>query len=390
MMAGHTPNLDIRFFLAIGLVVGSLPQVQPHSIVAAAQWGITFFLLNPIWRRSSRIWPTIANFLILGVVAIALGLPQLKPFMHRLEGNFISLKPIWQGEERPRNFFTLWFYGLGFFWILSICVGPFTLTSQQLRYYIPSLVVYAIANVVWYQPWHLDNTKVFNAGWVPLGLAVVSNVLVKIGWSFSGTQTANVTPAESTPAKTAGHVGRSSKSGHRSQNHQVVKKPIRRDYRPIFIGIVRLVCAALLFLGCTLAGFFGVCHAASYEYPLWWNWPNAYQIANIVKRVSPPRSIWITDSGHTNPIVTLAGRQTLAGYGGWLSSHGLNDEARVNAMKRLTRRPDDVAGVDGYGVEFAAVDFKSNSDAWKFDPKNSTKWKTLFLSEDWGIYQRIK
>jgi hypothetical protein len=308
--------------------------------------------------------------------------------MHRLEGNFISLKPIWRGEELPRNFFTLWFYGLGFFWILSICIGPFTLTGQQLRYYIPSLVVYAIANVIWYQPWHLDNTKVFNAGWVPLGVAVVASVLVRIG-SRGDTKP---TPESHFSAKKThdtkdGRDIRDKRGARKVRIDTVAKKEVTiQDV----LWILRVFCAAILFVLCILAGLFGVIHAAKYEYPLWWDWEGSVRIAEIVKSVSPPRSIWITDSGHTNPVVTLAGRQTLAGYGGWLSSHGLNDSPRVNAMNRLTRRPDDVWGVDGFGVQFAAVDYRSNADAWKFDPKNSTKWKTLFRNQDWGIFQRIK
>jgi hypothetical protein len=62
MGVGGSPAREFRMFLAVGLLVALLPQVQPHSIVAAAQWAIVHLLLRLPWR-APRVFITIGlNF----------------------------------------------------------------------------------------------------------------------------------------------------------------------------------------------------------------------------------------------------------------------------------------------------------------------------------------
>jgi hypothetical protein len=60
-------------------------------------------------------------------------------------------------------------------------LGIAGLTSRQFVLYIPSLVVYGITNIIRYQPWELDNTKLFYAAWIPLALPLIANFLYMVG-----------------------------------------------------------------------------------------------------------------------------------------------------------------------------------------------------------------
>jgi hypothetical protein len=279
--------------------------------------------------------------MVLAIVAAGLGLPQLAPYLHRMGNNFVQVKTIWSGQTSdPRNFLTLWLYGLGAFWIMAIGVGLLWLKWRQFQLYLPALFVFVVANFVWYQPWHLDNTKVFNAGWIPFAVAVVANCLMRIWKSV----------------KTLGPIA-----------------------------------AVILFVLSIASGFLAVSGVVLRPYPIWKDPAVARQLADFAKKVSSPRSVWITDQTHVNPIVTLAGRQTLAGYPGWLTSHGLNDTERTMAMSKLTSNPEAVSAVDRWGVEFACVTLENIDWAGnKFFPTpDSNKWKKLFESTQYAIYQRI-
>jgi hypothetical protein len=330
LMLGITAS-DLPWFCCIGALVGLLPQVQPHSIVACAQYGVVHAFLTFPWRGA---WlRPIGNYAALAVVAISIGAWQLAPFLHRLGDSFVQVCPLWAAEKgHKRNFLSLWAYGLGLFFVLAIFVGPFTLRQRQLVLYAPSLVVFAVANFVLYQPWHLDNTKVFNAWWIPLALAVVSQIIAKV----------------------------------------------RR---------FNLLPAIALTAVCVASGGLAVSGAIAHAFPIWKDVRRARAIAEFVRVASPPKSVWITDSDHTHPVVTMAGRQTLAGYPGWLVSHGLDDSARTAAIGKLAANPESVGWADMWGAAFVCV---TEGGKIGFKPmSDSRNWKLLWDNPPYRVWQRV-
>lgn len=337
MQFGAQNEFHGRLFFGIGLLVASLGQVQPHSIMATAQWGVVHLLLRFPWRNIGKSLPIIKNYLILGITAIVLGVPQLFPFMNRLQAeSFIKIAPLWTGmTDLSRNFFTMWFYGLGLFFILSMCVGWFFMSRSRILLYLPSVAVFFIANFVWYQPWHMDNTKVFNAGWMPLASAVASLSLLRIGKS---------------------------------------------------VRILGPLVAIALFIGSIASGCLAVYGAALNGYPLWPIRDYPYEFAKFIRMHTEPKSVWITDSWHAHPVTNLAGRQTLAGYGGWLVSHGLSDSERKYAMRRLTANPEDVTWSDRYDVGYVCV--RPDSD-FSFKPAEDSKsWTKIYGSVSYTVFKR--
>jgi len=331
-------SLDYRSFFAAGLFVASLPQLQPHSVIALAQWGIIYAIISFPWKYRSSWISVIKNYATLGSVAVILGIPQIIPFLDRTKPGFFKLSPIWKGENN-RNFFSLWFYGLGAIFVLSIFVVPFILEKRQHMFYIPSFFVFIVSNFVWYQPWHMDNTKVFNAGWIPISLSGISYLFVYL-------------------------------------------------YKKLKASGV--IISLSLFVLCTASGFLAVSKSASLQYSLWRHAETPYEIADFVKKNTDPQSVWITDSVHTHPVVTLAGRQTLVGYRGWLISHGINDDERLKVISGLKKNPDNTEAVDKFGVDYVCL-MKSNEYAIEFAPNISLgKWKVIYQSYNYKIFKRLK
>lgn len=342
MVAGKSESINPQPFIAIGLLVASLPQVQMHSVIAVAQWGVFYVIRSFPYRSIKKSFkPFFVNYSILAVTALIIGVPQILPFLSRMKtSNFMQIKPLWKDDSgRNYNFFSFWIYALGVFFVLAIfgrIIFFKFLSSQQKEFYDPSLFIFIVANFIWYQPWNLDNTKVFNAGWIPLAVALISFILIFI-W--------------------------------------------RR------IKYVGPIISLTLFVFANLSGFIAISLAAKRPYPVWYN--DSIQFSKWIIAASDPKSVWVTDTTHTNPVVALAGRQTLLGYLGWISSHGLDDRQRNLIIRKLSDDPENTYFVDQLNVSYVFVNNRNKE--FKFNPSdNSKNWRIIYRSAGYSIFMRTR
>ncbi|KAH0789361.1 hypothetical protein GPJ56_006724 [Histomonas meleagridis] len=334
---GNSHQIDLKSFTLIGLLVSCLPQVQAHSIIALAQWGVIYVILTFPYRKIKTQFKTyVCNYGILSIVAIVFGVPQMIPLLERTSktSGFMKIAPIWS-DSPGKNYLTYWVNALGVFFIISM-LGIFVLHNKQLKMYIAALGVFFAANFIWYQPWSLDNTKIFNAGWIPFAVALVSKVLVMI-WD---------------------------------------KKYIGK------------ILALPLFVLCIASGALANVKAIGASYPLWAKNADVFGFAEFVKSTDPI-AVWLTDSSHTNPVVTLGGRQTVLGNRGWIYSHGIDDSKRFYDIQRIMGDPDNVKLTDKYDVKYVAVDKQNNE--FKFAPRSDSRnWKKIYESKIFVVYNRTK
>lgn len=339
MTFGSSTIYETFGFSCIGILVAILPQVQPHSIVATAQWGFVYALIHFPWFNLKISVPFISNYLVLAGFAVAVGFPQIIPFVNRAQ-NFIKFAPIWTGDAVKKNGLQYWINALGSFFVLSIIIVPFHLymtSKSQFKVYFPSLVVFALANFIWYQPWHLDNTKVFNAAWIPLAVAGLANFLVYL-W-----------------------------------------KKLK------YIG---LVMSIVLFSVTIASGALAIHQVLEYAFPIWSENDAAYQVGHFVIHNTDPRSIFITDTWHCHPVVTVGGRQTLLGYRGWVSSHGLPESDRMRVMTNLRNSPENTRDLDNYHVDYICTRKRDKTELVFNPPPNSKKWKLIYNQFGYEIYKR--
>jgi hypothetical protein len=321
-------------FLFCGLIVAVLPQVQGHSLITLLEWTFGFAVINFRWQFR-KLWKDFRNYIILGIPALGIGIPQLLPFFGRVaQTNFVTLNPIWADDRI--TFWRLWWRGLGVFWVVSIFLCWTVFDWRQAKLYFPSLLVFGISNWIHYQPWNLDNTKVFYNGWVPLAVAAFCTFISRIE-------------------------------------------------RNRFEAIIRTIIVATS-MSSALLGFV----KAMATNPRLFDPVAGVAIAHWAIKHTPPKSVWVTDTHHNHPIPMLAGRQILVGYRGWMPSHNLNDHNRVSAMESLGKDSENTAAIDKFHPDYICFDLLA-SDELKFRfHAHSRKWKLMHRSQYYEVWQRIK
>ncbi|EAX81080.1 hypothetical protein TVAG_053150 [Trichomonas vaginalis G3] len=233
---------------------------------------------------------------IFGIVANVLCVPQFTPYLKRLTvkesdggSGFLVLDPIWNSENRKREWsmaIKLWWRGLGLFAFVSLISCWSVLSKEQKIDYIPSIVVFILTNIIRYQPWELDNTKVFYAAWIPFAIHCYGLFIAKL------------------------------------LRHKTWR----------VIGVI------ILFFSCLSAIRLYVLEMST-STPMFED--DAVEFGKWVSENTPTDAIWLTDQWHSNPVLTMAGRQSYMGYGGWLLSHGLDYFGRDRDSNYMMEHPED-------------------------------------------------
>ena len=336
MRVGHSVTPKPREFACIGLLVACLPQVQPHSVIACAEWGVCYALLHVFPLTKRKFKAMCINYGVLAFIAISLGGVQMLPYVDRTKPGFWRVNKLWKLERR-KTLADLWWNALGVQFVLSMFHGPSIMNKTQWLYFLPSLAVWLISNYFIYQPWHMDNTKVFNAAWLPIALSSASNYF----WVLL--------------------------------NKRLLGK---------------ILACVLLFFAC-FSGILAASMAVTQMYPLWQPHDKAHELAEFAKSNSDPKSVWVLDPWHAHPITTLAGRQSFSGYNGWSSSHGLSEGKRNTIIRSLTKHPEDTRESDSFGIDFVCTKKADGRITFNVS-ETSTAWKLVFENERYRVYQRTK
>jgi hypothetical protein len=321
-------RLDWRVFLAMGMLVAALPQVQPHSLIALFEYSVGLVVVNV--RRFSLGY--VKHFAIYGISALLLSLPQLIPYISRTvgeaKGHFFEPMLLW--NHRRRGPIGFWYDGLGPFVVLALFHGVVVADPQQLFWYLPTLFVFVASNFILYQPWFLDNTKVFNAGWTAMAIALVAN----------------------------------------------------------FLSRIRIYFSLPLLAFCFASGVIPISRMLAYQGQLWYDSGHAWQLADWAKQYTDPKSIWITGGTHAHPVICLAGRQAFIGPYNYLSNHGVDPGRRYQIMDRLVVNPEDTKLIDEFNVTYVCQADMQREFRLKI-ADGSTKWAKKVRIGQYTVWQRI-
>lgn len=338
-------NHNYKMFILAGLLTGFMPQVQVHSFVAIAQYSIALCLITFPYHKRSKWKHYITIWAIYGIVANSIGFFQLIPYFHRTSKNrrsFININPIWNMNQKRGIHFApiiLWWRGLGVFAAISLIFGWVLLDKWQITLYIPSIVVFVITNFIRYQPWELDNTKLFYAAWVPVALAVVSKYITHF-----------ITNPKTLYGK--------------------------------FIGT--LVAFAFIFASSYSAYMSTV---QSMFFPTTIYNKDDYKFGLWVAENTPQKAVFLFEAATYNPIVSIAGRQVFLGFNGWVISHGL-DYSRERSQNAMYFNADRLDLFKQNNISYVGV---CNSCQYKkFDiDKAPNNWVVAFKNHKFTLYRLI-
>jgi hypothetical protein len=324
--AARSPRREYESFALAGLLLGLMPLIHIHTLIAMA---VVMTLLALQWRH--RGW-----WITLGVAAVV-AIPQLVtvlggPHGSQLSGNaFPTVEPGWMylggGGSRPLLSVTALLAGIGglaralvspqywAFWItntgvavpvcalLVIAVAATRFSGRVgvearrittlfprdlLAVALPFVVVFLVANVVVFQSWDWDNTKLF-AYWY-LGVALLLGTLIVRWWRPRWRRAAALTLATSM----------------------------------LLTGV--LVLLRLMPWTPAIDSVGGPYTSVPVD---------EIQMATTVAASTPAGAVFLTEGRPNDPVLMVAGRTSVLGYYGWLWSYGTDFGTRFNDVRTM-------------------------------------------------------
>ena len=380
------PRRQWPAYAIAGLLIGLLPLVHVHSFIALLLVLPVFAL---IWRR--------VEWLGLLLPAVVLATPRLVQLAHGDRGSsalrppntYPWLEPGWMSGVNPvaaaahntlsvghvvsaagdglralitPEWWGFWFVNLGIVLPLMAFLAVAALTRRTpaewglrdvarritsvvgddvLRFCLPFLVIFALCNVVVFQSWEWDNTKLF-AYWY-FGATTILAALVVRWWRSGWWRAALGTLA--------------------------------------FASVIMTGTVVMLrFLPWTPPDGDTGSHLYSWASvgPYSWESADDRDLAAQVDAVTAPDAVVLIPGRHNDAITTLAGRRTVVGYTGWLWSYGIDYAGRANDAAAMYQgcatgqtQCAATALLRAYGVSYVEI---SGSDYQRQFPTGNLPW----------------
>ncbi|MBJ7608427.1 MAG: hypothetical protein JF887_03210 [Candidatus Dormibacteraeota bacterium] len=324
--AARAPRRGYETFALAGVLLGLMPLIHIHTLIAMA---IVLGLIALQWRHRGW-WITLA-------VTVVVAIPRLAslgggPRGSVLAGNaFPTIEPGWMylggsGDRSPLTAATLVQGFVGFlrallspqywgFWIantgvavplcavvlLAVAASRFhgaigaaarrltaAFPTDLLRVALPFVAVFGVANIVVFQSWDWDNTKLFTYWY--LGVALLLGALIVRWWRRWWLRVAAFSLASTV----------------------------------LLTGT--LVLLRLLPWTPPAEAVGGPYTSASAD---------DVRLATRVAASTAPDAIFLTEGRPNDPIIMLAGRTAVMGYYGWLWSYGTDFGSRYNDVRSM-------------------------------------------------------
>ena len=261
-----------------------------------------------------NIWFTCKLFqlrwwIVYGLASWILAMPQNLMYFEKIlfshkesTKNFLRFIPIWLEFQPQPNLFLLWFGGLGFY--LPLYVLAFFILPEKRKYLhfqFGFIVLFILSNFILYQPWVLDNTKIFYIS--IFGFSPVIAHLLYLIWS--------------------GRLPFISKLRSPSKPNIFGEDFARNSEGKRIFSVILKSIAALLFIILIFTGFLCLISETNSK-------------STLLNRVDIESGMWFyentphdakvlvsTRGTHFRPAAAIGGRQLISSYWGWISNHGM-------------------------------------------------------------------
>ena len=265
-----------REFLVLAVLAGTMPMIHTHTFLALGLLsGGWFFTFLGKARKSGRLRPLVLNYVLYGAVCMVLALPQLLvwTFDAASSGNLLWLNPGWVHGQM--NWLWFWIYNCGVvFGVMLVMV--FFLRGDRARLFWGTAALFAVANIVAFQPNPYDNNKLLYIWYMVVDILACA-------WLW--------------------------------------EQLARIRFRPL----AGAAAGALVILG-VLSGIMSMLRETVSEYQLFSR--EQADAAAFITENTPADSLFLTSTAHTNPVAVLSGRDILCGADMYLYYHGIDYQER--------------------------------------------------------------
>jgi hypothetical protein len=293
-----TLNSEAVAFLVAGGLTGLLPLFHVHSLVVlgivTACWALLF--PRPAWLGFVAVTLLLAVPRLLMAVPGDPGAPPEHQYPRWLIG-WVS------GADFPPWF---WIKNTGLFWpvLLIALLSPLALRGRARLLIAPFSLVFLAANLIKFQPWDWDNSKLL-VFWYMASAVAVGAVLV---WLAR-------------------------------------------------LHLVGAIVAVAIWLSLVASGVLSLLQFLPPQGPSYvWFSSEEVGLAAQVRRLTPPKAVFVTGEQPNNPIADLAGRPVLMSYPGWLWSYGINYAQReVDIARIYSGGPEAIGLLSQYHADYIVI-----------------------------------
>jgi hypothetical protein len=285
-------------FIVAGVLTGLLPLFHVHSLVVlgivTAGWALLF--PRPAWLGFFAV------MLLLAVPRLVMAVPgdPGAPPDHQYPRWLIG----WLSGQDPPPWF--WIKNTGLFWplLLVALLSPLALNGRARLLVAPFSLVFLIANLIKFQPWDWDNSKLL-VFWYLASAVAVGALLTRL-W----------------------------------RSH-----------------VIGAVVASAIWLSLTLSGVLSLMQFLPPQGPAYvWFSREEVQLAGQLRQLTPPRAVFVTGEQPNNPVADLAGRSVLMSYPGWLWSYGIDYSRREQDLHRIyAGGPAALALLRSYRIDYVVI-----------------------------------
>jgi hypothetical protein len=317
--------------LGASLILGLMPVIHPHSLLAAfvvlGCWSVGRLL-----EDRSGSWPRrIEPWAIVAVATSALALPLIARFLAgQVGGAFVRWFPGWYAKELHANW--------AWFWLQNWSATPLLATAGlalllrrrdgsgsrlgALFTFLPFFLIFALVNLFVFAPWIFDNTKLL--AWAAVGFSGLAAHALASLWRAAEPQLQGGSPTACRGARRAA------------------------------VWSLRSM-AAVLFLASTASGAidaYRVLRVDLHQDVMYS--AEALALGRWAREHTPPDSTWLTSDQHNHWLINLTGRQTIMAYRGWLWSQGYRYRDAERDVGRMLESAD--AGLLAqYGIDYVVI-----------------------------------
>ena len=327
---------ESRLWLPLGLLAGSLPLMQTHSLLMLVVFSAVYLYRPARQAVEAHSWQPVLPWLYYAATAGALCLPQLCGVIFRqTSGGSGFLQPVFNWINNGTGESMVWFYlkNLGLVYILLL---PALLWADKTlrRLFLGGFVLHWISEVVVFQPNYYDNIKLLYF-WFLLGCILVAGAV----WDWLA-----CIPRRS----------------------------------------VQCILAAQLVLLGTVSGVLTLGREAVSSYQVFS--AEGMAAAEYVDENAPADAVFLTGRQHLNPVVSLAGRQILCGSSLYVYFHGMHYQTQDAAVRQLYEAPTE-ALLAQWGVDYVYYSNYERHDYENHEDWYAQRYPVWYQDGEYTIYQ---
>jgi hypothetical protein len=323
-------SVDWRKIFGLGFASGLLFLIHAHSLIALAMICAVYFAFTPkLWKP----WLTFAAGAAFSASVIFLTLHH-----GQLEYGFFRFHPGWMTHQQSQSFNYLYFLLVNWGVFLPFAIFSFVKTkSYRKPLVVAGALIFVVCNLFLFQPWEWDNTKLFTWSYLLLIIPVIT--LLAEFW-----------------------------------------KKEKAAWRALVVG---------LFILMTASGFIDLYRLAQMNKTSIVMWDNAdIEIAEDFRAISKPTDRVLSADKHNYWINTLAGRQMIMGFRGWIWSEGLEyRKLESDVLKMFSGTSESLNLLQKYKVRFVVIGSQEIFDFHANENFFSSRFPLVLQNSEYHIYK---